>query len=343
MSVKAIDLFCGAGGLTHGLIKAGISVCAGFDVDQRCRYPFEVNNKIPFIKEDITKTKVQKINQLFGDSQVRLIAGCAPCQPFSRYTQGRNLKENDKWKMLYEFSRLVEGVRPELVTMENVPPLLKHDVYRDFENFLIEKGYFVSSTIVFAPDYGIPQTRSRLVLLASKLGEINLIPPTHTPKDYKSVHETISHLKELDAGKQCPDDPLHKSSSLSNLNLRRIKCSKPGGSWQDWNDALITDCHKKPGRETYRSVYGRMSWDKPSPTITTQFTGFGNGRFGHPNQNRAISLREGALLQTFPEDYRFIAPKECVTIKHAARMIGNAVPVELARVIGLSIKRHLED
>ncbi|MCE2517092.1 MAG: DNA cytosine methyltransferase [Alphaproteobacteria bacterium] len=340
--VSAIDLFCGAGGLTHGLINAGISVRAGFDVDECCRYPFEENNEIPFVCEDISVTTVETIRQYLGTSSVKLIAGCAPCQPFSRYTQGKNAQDSDKWRMLFEFMRLIEGVNPELVTMENVPQLRNHSIYKDFENLLIQNGYKISSSIVFAPNYGIPQTRNRLVLLASKFGEIKLIPPTHTVEEYKSVYEAIAHLKEIDAGRQCEFDPLHKASSLSALNLKRIKSSKPGGSWQDWSDALITDCHKKPEGISYKNVYGRMSWDKPSPTITTQFTGFGNGRFGHPDQNRALSLREGALLQTFPENYRFTSPNECVTIKNVARMIGNAVPVELARVIGLSIQRHLE-
>lgn len=339
--VTAIDLFCGAGGLTHGLMQAGISVRAGFDIDENCKYIFENNNKISFIKQDITKTSKKQVQQLLGDSGIRLIAGCAPCQPFSKYTQGQDARQSNKWPMLYEFSRLIKSTKPELVTMENVPQVAKYKVYRDFKKSLEAQGYFVSSSIVFAPNYGIPQTRSRLVLFASKLGDISIIPPTHTPDEYKSVFETIAHLNVIEAGTQCSIDSLHKASSLSTLNLKRIKASKPDGSWQDWKSSLIAECHKKPGRHTYRSVYGRMSWDKPSPTITTQFTGFGNGRFGHPEQNRAITLREGALLQTFPTNYKFTSSKDQITVKHVARMIGNAVPVELGRVIGLSIMQHV--
>ncbi len=342
IKIAAVDLFCGAGGLTHGLLMESITVRAGFDIDSACQYAYEKNNNAPFIIKDVAKIKGKEINSLFAKGEIRLLAGCAPCQPFSKYTQGKDTKADQKWGMLYEFARLVKEARPELVTMENVPQLIKHDVYNDFVSELESLGYNVWSGVVFCPDYGIPQTRHRLVLLASRLGPISLIKPTHSEDDYKTVKETIGHLPKLKHGQQSKRDRLHVSSSLSDINFKRILASKPDGSWLDWNKNLVADCHRKPGRATYRSVYGRMSWKKPSPTITTQFIGFGNGRFGHPSQHRALSLREGALIQTFPEGYEFLPPEKPVVLKHVARMIGNAVPVKLGEVIGKSLLKHVK-
>ena len=342
-NIAAVDLFCGAGGLTHGLIAESIAVRAGFDIDRACQYAFEKNNKAPCIIKDVAQVTSDDIVPLFAKDEIKVLAGCAPCQPFSKYTQGRKGKKDQKWGMLYEFSRLIGEIHPEIVTMENVPQVTKHDVYEDFKQNLEQNGYNVWAKVVFCPNYGIPQTRQRLVLFASRIGEIRLLPPTHSAENYATVEETISHLPPISQGEKHPDDNLHLSSRLSELNLQRIQKSKPNGTWFDWDESLIADCHKKEGRETYRSVYGRMCWKAPSPTITTQFVGFGNGRFGHPEQDRALSLREGALLQTFPENYDFVPPGQTVVIKHLARMIGNAVPVALGRIIGASIKAHVEE
>lgn len=340
--ISAIDLFCGAGGLTHGLLKQSIAVAAGFDIDPSCRYAFEHNNNAPFVQKDVSKVTSKEIKSYLSSGEITVIAGCAPCQPFSKYTQGKDTSTDKKWAMLYEFARIVEETLPDVVTMENVPQLMRHKVYHDFEMRLTSLGYQVTSSIVFCPDYGIPQTRHRLVLLASKLGPIKLVKPSSKPGKYKTVRQTIGVMPELRAGESHKSDSLHAASTLSDKNQERIKASSPDGSWLDWDESLVADCHKKAGRQTYRSVYGRMSWDKPSPTITTQFIGFGNGRFGHPEQDRAISLREGALLQTFPKSYRFVEPGNQVYYKHVARMIGNAVPVKLGEVIGKSIRKHVE-
>ena len=183
------------------------------------------------------------------------------------------------------------------------------------------------------------------MLLASKVGHIELIPPTHTGKNYVNVTNAIAHLPAINAGEQHPSDSLHRASGLSELNLARIRAAKPGGSWKDWDETLVAMCHKRKSGRGYASVYGRMAWDEPAPTITTQCYGFGNGRFGHPEQDRAISLREAALLQTFPPHYEFLEPDEsekCFT-KTIGRWIGNAVPVELARAVAKSIAITLEN
>ena len=189
-------------------------------------------------------------------------------------------------------------------------------------------------------DYGVPQRRNRLVLLASQYSAIDLIPITH--KTPVTIREAIGHLEEISNGEQSNADPLHRASKLSKMNERRIKQSIQGGTWKDWDKELLLSCHKKDTGKGYKSVYGRMKWDEPSPTITTQFYGYGNGRFGHPIQNRALSLREGAILQSFPENYDLGLGNDNYNMRKIGTHIGNAVPVKLAEAIGLSILKHLE-
>jgi DNA (cytosine-5)-methyltransferase 1 len=337
--LACIDLFCGAGGLTHGLISEGVPVVAGIDVDPACRHPFETNNGARFIEEDVSRTKPAVLKDLFGDADVRILAGCAPCQPFSTYAQRYDTVGSPRWALLYEFARLVKAVRPDLVTMENVPTVEKHAVYDDFVTALEKYGYRVWHGVVDCSDYGLPQRRRRMVLLASRIGPIELIERTH--EQSQTVREAIGKLPRIPAGGTLPSDPLHTASKLSKLNLQRIRASRPGGTWRDWPKRLIADCHRRDSGRTYPGVYGRMVWDEPAPTLTTQFYGFGNGRFGHPEQDRAISLREGAILQGFPEDYSFVPDGAPIHFKSLGRMIGNAVPVTLGRIIGRSILRHL--
>ncbi|MEG2566010.1 MAG: DNA cytosine methyltransferase [Acinetobacter sp.] len=341
MKINAVDLFCGAGGLTHGLQAAGINVVAGYDIEETCRFAFEHNNNSKFFNKDITTLSGNEVLKQLNNSDISILAGCAPCQPFSTYGRTKNKRKDDKWALLYSFSRLIDETQPLIVTMENVPGLISQSVFKDFIKNLELHGYHVCHKIIFCPDYGMPQTRKRLVLLASKIGPIDLIEPTHNKDNYKTVEEVISELPPIKAGETDKNDPLHRSSSLSPLNMERIKASKPGGDWHDWPIHLRAACHLKDSGKFYRSVYGRMSWNEPSPTITTQCYGFGNGRFGHPEQDRAISLREAAILQSFPENYLFFDRGDNLDIASTARMIGNAVPVRLGEVIGISILKHL--
>ena len=344
-SVSAIDLFCGAGGLTHGLTNVGIDVRLGIDCDPACEYPYTANNQAEFLLQPIEKIDGRAILPCFSDSSYRLLAGCAPCQTFSTYFQKYTQEKSDddkRWNLLLQFARLIKEMKPELVTMENVPGLQKHRIFQKFLSTLKREKYKVSYKVVNCEDYGIPQHRSRLVLLASRLGDIEILLPDELSIKKTTVRKAIASLPKITAGSGDLKDPLHLSSELSPLNLRRIRCSKPGGTWRDWPKSLVADCHKKKSGKTYPSVYGRMEWDKASPTITTQFFGFGNGRFGHPEQDRAISLREGAILQSFPRTYRFSAPGQPICLKSIGRMIGNAVPVKLGEVIGKSILKHLE-
>lgn len=350
--IKVIDLFCGIGGLTHGFVQEGFNVVAGIDNDSSCKFPFEANNNSKFISKDIRDVEGKEITMLFDNSKIKILVGCAPCQPFSTYSfkspDHSNDSKKSKWGLLYEFARIIEESKPDIISMENVPGLAKFDkaeVFKDFTDLLLRNGYFEPTIkIVDCQKYGIPQKRKRLVLLASKFGKIELIPETHSnSNEFVTVKDVIGHLEPLQSGESSVIDPIHKASKLSDKNLERIKHSKQGGSWKDWKDSLILDCHKKKSGKTYGSVYGRMKWNEPAPTMTTFCTGIGNGRFGHPEQDRAISLREAALFQTFPESYKFAEDASKISITKLSTYIGNAVPVLLGNVIAKSIKIHLNN
>ena len=337
------DLFCGAGGLSHGFKLEGVEIAAGFDIDKKCKFPYETNNEAPFRAVDVSRICPNELNSEFLKDAPRILVGCAPCQPFSNYSQGRG---DGRWQLLEHFSRLIEQTKPDIVSVENVPRLQKYrnsEVFNSFVRRLRNDDYFVDWVTAYCPDYGIPQSRSRLVLVASRYGPPDVPKPTHDPSSYRTVRDAIGDLAEIDAGEYYPDDHLHKCSSLSERNLERIRASRPGGSWRDWSDNLVTPCHRKESGKGYSSVYGKMVWDEPAPTMTTQFFGFGNGRFGHPDQDQAISLREGALLQTFPAGYAFVPDGEIVHVKTLGSLIGNAVPVDLGRAIARHVRKHIEE
>lgn len=351
MRANVIDLFCGVGGLSFGLRKAGFNILAGYDIDSSCKYAYETNIKAKFINKNIKNTLASEIADCFNvfDSPIKILVGCAPCQTFSQYTQQSKRKidnkDDEKWTLLNEFLRIAIEVQPEIISVENVPNLIKYSIFDNFIKELKKSNYHISYSIVFCPDYGIPQNRKRLVLLASKLKEISIIDKTHNKNNYTSVRDTIGNLPKIKAGEQSKFDKLHISRALTPINIKRIESTpKNGGSWKDWDESLVLKCHKKPTGKNYSSVYGRMKWDEPAPTMTTFCTGIGNGRFGHPEQDRAISLREASLLQTFPKDYDFIENKnEPPKMGTISRHIGNAVPPKLGEVIGISIKEHLGD
>lgn len=338
--IVGIDLFCGVGGLTHGLVRGGIQVVAGIDIDSSCKFPFEENNSAAFLESDIGKLKAEDIAHFYSGADFTLLAGCAPCQPFSTYSRSaRNSKYESQWPLVSSFGRLVKEIKPDLVTMENVPQLADHPVFQQFLKNL--SGYKKWWQIVECSSIGIPQNRKRLVLLASRLGGNGLTLSQHKIRK-TTVRETIGSLPPIEAGGRDPQDELHTSPSLSPLNLSRIRASHPGGTWRDWPEELKAACHRKYTGTTYPSVYGRMEWDQPAPTITTQCFGYGNGRFGHPTQDRAISLREAAMLQTFPKSYVFAPPGTPIRFNRMGRLIGNAVPVRLGEVIARSLVEHVQ-
>lgn len=344
MSISVVDLFCGVGGMTHGFIRRNFNVVAGVDIDTSCKYPYEENNHgAVFYEMDLLQAPVDSISSLFPKNDLKILIGCAPCQPYSTNARAKR-RNDDKWKLIPRFSDIIEQIQPTVVSMENVPDLQnfqKGKVFQDFVDRLEQQDYYVWYDVIKCQDYGVPQTRQRLVLIASKLGDIKLIEATHSSENYPTVRTAIGDLPSIRAGEQHETDSLHFTRRLSSLNLKRIQQSRPDGTWEDWDEEIRAACHRKASGSTYMSVYGRMSWDKPAPTITTQAHAFGSGRFGHPEQDRALSLREMALLQTFPPNYIFVKPDEPVYLERTAILIGNAVPVNLGQSIAESIERHL--
>ena len=342
--VSVVDLFCGIGGLTHGLktadlsrhLAANIRLCvkAGFDIDESCRFSYESNNSSDFICKKIEDTTKEDLLKYYGDADFSVLVGCAPCQPFSQLAKNRKsgLQNPEKWAALRHFSRLVKETKPDIVSMENVPGLMRQEVYRDFKNALKQLGYNTWDDIVQCAEYGVPQRRKRLVLLASKHGEINLRSPA--PDESGATARNA-----LEKTRCAAEDSAHIFYNLSSKNKNRIMKSEPGKYKEKWDTEMLLVCHQK---HNYPETYGRMAWDKPAPTITAQFCFYSCGRFGHPEKNRAITIREGALLQTFPPDYRLIRDDaRRPNIRILARQIGNAVPPQLGRVIGESIAAHV--
>lgn len=344
--ISAVDLFCGAGGLTHGLLQAGIKVEAGIDVDHQAEFAYQANNPgVQFMKWDLSQKNCRSIRNLFQRKKLRLLAGCAPCKPFSKLTHG--IKKHLDRDLLDYFGRLVKGIVPDLVTMENVPELADRgqDVFQRFLDTLDKAHYRFDWRIVNCSEYGVPQSRRRLVLLASQLGDIKIPKGSYcTPAHWKTVRETIGGLRRLKIGEADPNDPLHVAPLLSPLNLRRLRATpRDGGTRNAWPNNLVLECHKKKSGERYASIYGRMWWDKPAPTMTTLCTGIGNGRFGHPAQDRSITLREAALFQTFPKNYKFWPQGQALNKSAVGKLIGNAVPPKLAKCLGKTIMRHIQE
>lgn len=341
--VAAVDLFCGAGGLSCGLQAAGVTVLAGADIDPACRYPFEANIAgASFLERDARLLDPDELAEIWPHGSLRLLAGCAPCQPFSPYQRGRGTPSDVRWPLLREFGRLIRATQPELVTTENVPRLLNTPVFEDFLEILRNLDYSIACRVCNCADYGLPQRRRRLVVVASRLGPIDIPNGCRSGVPPRTVSDAIRDLPPIASGEVDRSDPLHRSRALQDINLRRIQASIPGGTWLDWPAALRAPCHRRPSGKRFKSVYARMSWDEPAPTLTTYFYNFGAGRFGHPEQDRAISIREGAVLQGFPADYSFVEPGLPISYTTLGRLIGNAVPPPLGEVIGAILIDHIQ-
>lgn len=333
---EVVDLFCGIGALSHGLRRSGFEIIAGYDIDQNCKYAYEKNNGAKFYTRNVAELTAKEIKKHFSGKGPSVLAGCAPCQPFSTYKH--RYEEDPKWNFVTKFAELAVAVKPDFITMENVPALLKYKngaVFEAFCSIIRKGGYDLEWSVQRCEYYGVPQRRRRLVVLASKKYSLGKLQPNE--KDIVSVKKAIGKLPKVAAGESHPKDSLHTASGLTPLNLKRIRASKPGGTWRDWPKSLRAECHQRETGRTYPGVYARMTWDDPSPTLTTQCYGFGNGRFGHPEQDRAITLREAAILQSFPPDYEFLPEDQKPSFVEVGRWIGNAVPVKLAEAIGEAI------
>lgn len=314
----------------------GLNVVCGVDLDEACRVPYEANNTARFHGADISALSPDWLADQYGNVEHKVLVGCAPCQPFSPLNRSEKIKKRG-WVLLDAFATLVEAVRPSVVSMENVPTLLKKKALTDFVSRLEAAGYQVSVSVVQCARLGLPQKRRRLVLIASRLGPIEL--DCGKPKN-KTAWQAIGKLPVLSAGEKDAKDPLHRAGTLSELNLQRIRASKPGGTWLDWPKRLRPTCRATEAGARFMAPYGRMVPSEPSATMTTSCTTFGCGRFGHPEQDRAITPREAALLQGFPKRYIFTKGRS-YSVVEVTRLIGNAVPPPLGMSIGRSILRHL--
>ncbi|MES2556090.1 MAG: DNA cytosine methyltransferase [Bacteroidota bacterium] len=349
-SLKAVDFFCGGGGMSFGMQQANIQVLAGIDHDPLCAKTYEANIVgAQFIEADVFKLKEKKLQKTLNlkkkDDNLILI-GCSPCQFWSIINTDRK-KSLESKNLLVEFQRFVEFFKPGYVVVENVPGVLRKKEESGLQAFIDwlqdkKNKYTVHFEVHNVHDYGVPQNRKRFTLIANRVTKNEIIPQK---ADFKlNVIDVLGKKNGFDpikAGHKDKTDFMHTVPGLTDINLRRLnKVKKDGGDRLDFaNDKeLQVSCFI--GKDhMFKDTYGRLWWKKPSPTITTKFSSISNGRFAHPEENRALSLREGAILQSFPKDYQFHG----TSIATIARQIGNAVPPKYAEAIGDALMKNYSD
>ena len=335
--IKAIDFFCGAGGLTHGLSKAGISVVAGVDNDVRLQETYQNNNpQSRFIAKNIKDVDILALRNDLGINQkdLTLYAACTPCQPFS--TLNTMKSADDRKSLLLDFASVVAKCPPDFIIVENVPGLnnaLGKEIYDAFSKVLKEKGFSTEGEMLDAKDYGVPQTRKRFILVASRHGQPSLPRPV-AESDRTKVQDYIKKYPDISDGEESSRYKNHVARKLMPHHKRIVEAVPiNGGSRSDVADtSILLKCHQD-NPKAHKDVFGRMAWDQPAPTLTCRCTDVYCGRFVHPEQHRGISLREAAALQTFPDDYEFFGK----SLLEKSRQIGNAVPVEFAKRLGYAI------
>jgi DNA (cytosine-5)-methyltransferase 1 len=341
--VRVFDFFSGCGGTSTGFGMAGLDVVFGLDNDPDAAATFRANVEgATFVEEDIRLVPTGILAPLMkGRGYKTLFSCCAPCQPFSKQTRTKKEKDSRR-SLLLEFGRFVKRWKPDYLFVENVPGLQRIDgragPLPEFIALLDMLGYSYDLKVVPASGFGVPQKRERLIMMASKAGALKIPKLTHgTPRrPFATVQDWIGTLPPLLAGATDPKDPDHRAMALSDINLKRIAATPEGGGRDGWPDALKLDCHRK--FEGHTDVYGRLAWDRPASGLTTRCISYSNGRFGHPTQDRAISVREAACLQTFPRKYRFVG-----ALASKARQVGNAVPPLMAKAIGRAYVKHASE
>ena len=336
--LQAVDFFCSAGGVTCGFKQAGINVLGGIDIDKNCKVTYEKNNNSKFLLADVSVLPKDEVGKYFNikKNQDNLIfVGCSPCQYYSNIKTDKTKSKKSRL-LLEDFQEFVAYYKPGYVFIENVPGLDKkpESPLGRFKKFLIKNGYIFDDGVINAKYYGVPQNRRRYILLATRLNRFIKLPEPNKEK-IVTVSEAIGNYKifpPIKAGHIDNTEFEHTAARLSIQNQKRIAITrKDGGDRREWPNELNPDCYLE--HTGHYDVYGRMFWKKPAPTITTRFVSYSNGRYGHPEQDRAISIREGATLQSFPLEYKFYSKSQGII----AKMIGNAVPPTLAKNIGLQI------
>ncbi len=350
MTLTAIDLFAGGGGLTVGLKRAGFKVLAAVEIEEHAFATYKANHpEVRCLKQDLTTVSGADLLQLADAEAIDLLVGCPPCQGFTSLT-AKYRRDDPRNKLIFEMSRLAEELRPRAIMMENVPGLMNKgaSLYAKLKAGLESLGYHLTDDVLQVADFGVPQFRRRLVLLGGLGFNIDLPQPTHGTEAsegrqaWRTVRDAIGYMKapvELrDAVKRGPLErsDWHIVRTLSSENLSRIQAAKPGATWPDIPESLRPDCHQGDYRG-FTNVYGRMEWEAPAPTITAGCTTFSKGRFGHPEADRTISVREAALLQTFPRDYLLDVPY----MHHVCDIVGNALPCKFAEAVSKRCRDRL--
>ena len=344
--LKAIDFFSGAGGLTSGFRMAGVEVLAGIDNDSSCKETYERNNEGSiFLEKDVREYSPSDLEKELGlvkNDDNMIFAGCAPCQFWTLINTTKEKSEKTK-DLILDFQRFVDYFTPGFIVVENVPGISskKGSPMRSFINAIELLGYEIAHDVVDMSLFGIPQKRRRFTMLASRVSAISLPKPTNKKRTVRSVLGVKNGFQKIEAGTKDKTNFLHTAGRLSQKNLERLRMTKKNGGdrskWQCKKEYKLA-CYSS-GEKKFSDTYGRMWWDRPSPTITTKFTSISNGRFAHPEENRGISLREGATLQTFPHDYEFLSEH----MHSIAKMIGNAVPPRFAQIIGTQVIESLNN
>ena len=338
--VVVCDFFCGCGGTSAGLRASGLKIAAGVDFDAHAAETYRRNfPEARFFETDVRDLSVAAFDDAIPAVQDGLVfAACAPCQPYSPLRRGSSKRSSDR-TLLLQLLPFIEHHVPDVVLVENVPGMQAvpgGSTWSRFVTTLTKLGYHVMWNVVDCREYGVPQRRRRLVLLASLLAPLELPDPTHGPsrKPYSTVGEWIADLPPLRAGEAHPDDPNHRAGALGPLNLERIRALEEGEGRDRWPERLWLDCHRD--RRGHQDAYGRLHRNRVAPVLTTKCTDITNGRYGHPTQDRALSVREAACLQTFPRTFEFSGG-----LKQTTRQVGNAVPVLLAQRLGERIVEHV--
>lgn len=341
--IKAVDFFCSGGGMSFGMQEVGIEVLAGIDFDINCKETYEENIKgAKFIQADVFDLGVNELEDqlsLKRNDDNLLLIGCSPCQFWSIIKTSKEKSEKSK-DLLKEFRRFVEYFNPGYVVVENVPGVLRRKNESGLEEFILwlrDSGYAVHADVHEVSNYGVPQHRKRFTLLANRITDIELEPVAKKGEKItvRDVLGEINGFPKVQQGNKDISDFMHSVAGLTPINLERLSLTPHDGGTRlayVYDERLAPQCHY--GKiDGFKDIYGRMWWDRPSPTITTKFFSVSNGRFVHPDEDRAISLREGATLQSFPKTYKFIGNSTA----NIARMIGNAVPPKYAMAIGKAI------
>lgn len=367
---EAIDIFSGCGGVSCGLSLAGFKVKSAVEIEKHAvdtYLNYAPLRKVNVLNDDVCDLSGEQILKAarIKKDDIYLFAGCPPCQNFSRQNPlNKNKTDAERKKLLFEFLRLIEEILPPFILMENVPGIKTEFNSAILSEFLerLKKHYDVKEDVLNAANYGVPQARKRFVLhavrkdineeLAAIGFSFDLPKATHDKKGnnglkkWKTVREAIDDLPIINAGEEYEDDGKihnHKCSGLSDTNLKRIREIRAnGGSRNGLSEKLVLDCHKKKDDagnvfSGHGDVYGIMDPDKPAPTITGGCLCYSKGRFGHYSQDRAISIREAARLQTFPDDFVFSN-----SLSDSALQIGNAVPIELVKASGEVFKMAIK-